>query len=229
MDTYDLIVILLLAFPVGMIHALDADHIAAVTGMIDKKSGVGNSIRFCLNWAMGHSVTLLFIGALIFLFSINIPDSVAAYAEFFVGVLLLMIGIGIAIEFFRKDVHLHFHKHDDKPVHAHWHTHQGDVKNDHSHQHKAVLVGILHGAAGYAPLIAIIPFTLNDSPWFALLYFLVFGLGVFISMLIVGGVIGILLKDITNRSTRVMNVFRAIISTVAVSVGSILIFRVVSA
>lgn len=227
MDYSNLVVILLLAFPIGMLHALDADHIVAVTGMVDKKGGMRKSILFCLNWAIGHSVTLLGIGAVIFLFSITIPDAVAAYAEFMVGLLLVVIGIGIGIDIFRKNIHLHFHQHDSKPVHAHWHAHHKSSKADHSHQHKAVLVGVLHGAAGYAPLIAIIPLTVNDSPWFALLYLLVFGMGVFISMLIVGGILGFILNDIAQRSTKVLNTFRAIIGAISIAVGGTLIYSVV--
>ncbi|MEJ2141387.1 MAG: sulfite exporter TauE/SafE family protein [Gammaproteobacteria bacterium] len=229
MESSNIIFILLLAFPIGMVHALDADHVVAVTGLVNRKSGITNSVVFCLNWAIGHSFTLLAIGAAIFLFSLSIPASMASYAEFTVGALLIVIGIGVARDIAKKDLHLHFHQHDNKPEHAHWHSHKDCSRKEHSHQHRAVMIGVLHGAAGYAPLIAVIPLTATDSPWFALLYLLIFGAGVFVSMLFVGGLLGIIFKQLSHKSDRIMNIFRGVIGIVSVALGSVLMFNVVTA
>lgn len=229
MEYSNIVFVLLLAFPLGMLHALDADHVAAVTGMSDRCGSIKNSIRFCLNWALGHSLTLMFIGTIIFLFSIAIPESFSSYAEFLVGMLLVAIGIGLAMDIRRKNLHLHFHQHDNQLRHAHWHAHEKNIKDEHKHQHRAVLIGVLHGAAGYAPLIALIPLAANDSPWFAISYLLLFGAGVFVAMLLVGGVIGVVFRYLGKKSNMLMNLFRAVISAVSIFLGSALMVNVVLA
>lgn len=229
MDYSHLIIILSLAFPIGMVHALDADHVAAVSGMVNHRNGILNSILFCLNWAIGHSVTLIVIGMLVFISSITIPASFSGYAEFMVGLMLILIGIGVARDIVKKDLHIHFHEHENKPRHAHWHSHQKDTKHEHGHHHRAVLIGVLHGAAGYAPLIAIIPVAASQSPWVAIAYLLVFGAGVFVAMLFVGGLLGVMFKRLNNRSGRLMNLFRSAISAVSIFIGSLLIVNVAMA
>ena len=161
MDSSNTLTILSLAFGLGLLHALDADHIMAVSGLAARRPSLRNSLRFCARWAIGHGLTLLLIGGAVLLLGMAIPEQFSALAEAFIGVVLIVIGIWILWDLLRSRAHLHFHDHDDLPRHAHWHAHHSHSiphnTDTHQHQHSAVLVGILHGAAGSAPLLALIP------------------------------------------------------------------------
>jgi sulfite exporter TauE/SafE len=185
--------VLSLAFGLGLLHALDADHIVAVSGLASTRPGLRASLRFCTRWAAGHGLSLLLIGGAVLLLGMAIPTTLSAVAEDLVGVVLILIGAWVLYDLFRRRAHLHFHRHDELPQHAHWHVHKHDghhAQDEHRHGHGAVMVGVLHGTAGSAPLLALLPLAKLGSPWIGLAYLLLFGLGVLASMLVFGGLLG---------------------------------------
>jgi sulfite exporter TauE/SafE len=108
--------------------------------------------------------------------------------------------------------------------HAHWHGHAHDVSdasdvNDsgaHRHRHGALMVGMLHGTAGSAPLLALLPLSAQARPWFGVAYLLLFGFGVLLSMLLFGGALGALFRGLAQRSERLVRSLR-----MSVALGSI--------
>jgi sulfite exporter TauE/SafE len=184
------------------VHALDADHIAAVSGLASSRRAGRATWRFCLHWATGHGLTLLLIGAAVLLLGMAIPSSLSALAESLVGAVLILIGLGVFRDLYRSRAHLHFHQHDALPPHAHWHRHEKDAPHDaraHRHGHRALLVGVLHGTAGSAPLLALLPAMTQGAPWVGMLYLLIFSLGVLCTMLIFGGVLSVLFARMAAR------------------------------
>jgi len=219
MDGQHLYVVLSLAFGLGMLHALDADHIMAVSGLASSKPDFANCLRFCGSWAVGHGLTLFVIGFAVFILGFAIPQELSQISEHLVGVVLIFIGAWVLWDIYRKKTHFHYHQHDDLPRHAHWHqhsdkqliSHQHDTPTPcqsdkvlrdktHKHEHGAIMVGVLHGMAGSAPLLAIIPLSQYSSPVYALLYLLLFALGVLVSMLIFGGIIAGIFSSLLNNS-----------------------------
>ena len=232
MDVSNVITILSLAFALGMMHALDADHIMAVTGLSSTRPDWRQSLQFCLRWALGHGTTLLLLGSGVFLFGLAIPAELSHVAESLVGIVLILIGAMVFWNLARHNAHLHFHRHDDLAQHAHWHHHHSRTNSHHSkqstkehaqdkhiHRHGPVMVGVLHGAAGSAPLLALIPIAQLQSPWMGMAYLVLFGLGVILMMLLFGGMLGTSFRYLNQWGTRTINSVRLLIATTAIGFG----------
>lgn len=199
-----LFAILSLGFGLGLLHALDADHVVAVSTLASLRPGLRACLRFALRWSLGHGATLLMLGGVSVGLGLVIPDGFAAAAEVGVGAVLIALGAFVLRDLVRRGAHVHFHEHDHLPAHAHWHTHgRGEAHTvAHRHRHGAVLVGALHGAAGSAPLLALVPAISQGSPGAALVYLGAFSLGVLGSMLVFGGILGSVFVRLV-RSARV--------------------------
>lgn len=215
--------VLLLAFGLGMLHALDADHVMAVTGLSCQKPDKKTSVLFCARWAIGHGTALILIGTLVMFLGMAIPEELSAYAENLVGVVLIMIGLYVLWDIVRQRAHLHFHRHDSLPQHAHWHSHKHATdehhKDKHKHKHAPVFVGVLHGTAGSAPLLALLPLSQLSSPWLGMSYLLLFGFGVFLAMLIFGGVIGQVFGWMKRWGNQAITTLRIGISLLSIAYG----------
>lgn len=219
-----------LAFGLGMLHALDADHVMAVSGLCSTRPGWRTSLSFCLRWALGHGISLLLIGVAVILFGMSIPVALSGVAESMVALVLIGIGAYVIWDLWRRRAHLHFHYHDDLPRHAHWHTHPGGgggehQKERHVHGHGAMMVGVLHGMAGSAPLLALIPLSRLGSPWVAALYLLVFSLGVLVAMLLFGGVLGGVFGLLSRWGTRLVYSLRLLVGCGSMLFGGYLLLR----
>ena len=216
-----------LALGLGIMHALDADHVMAVSGLASTRaSSRKDSMWFCLRWAVGHGVSLLTIGSCVYLLGMAIPDQLSHYAEHAVGVVLVIIGLLIVYDLLRKNAHLHFHQHDGLPEHAHWHTHGKSTvhhRDRHRHQHGAVMVGILHGTAGSAPLLVLVPLAKLNSAYYGIAYLIAFSLGVLLAMLLFGGLIGSLYRWLSRWGTRSVTLLRSIIATSSITFGAYLL------
>lgn len=228
MDSSHIFTILSLAFGLGLLHALDADHIMAVSGLAARRPSLRNSLRFCSRWAIGHGLTLLLIGGAVLLLGMAIPEQFSALAEGFIGIVLIAIGLWILWDLLHSRAHLHFHDHDNLPRHAHWHAHHDHSaphslqhnEDPHQHKHSAVLVGVLHGAAGSAPLLVLIPVAgLGNSPWLGMGYLALFGLGVLLAMFIFGGLLGSTFAWLDRWSTQALRLTRTGVAISAVGFG----------
>ncbi|HEX9626070.1 MAG TPA: sulfite exporter TauE/SafE family protein [Acidiferrobacterales bacterium] len=209
-----------LAFGLGLMHALDADHIMAVSGLASARRR--GALAFCARWAVGHGLTLLGIGAAVLLLGMAIPERLSAVAEAAVGAVLIAIGAFVLWDLWRRRLHLHFHTHGGLPPHAHWHTHARD-RGAHRHRHGALLVGVMHGAAGSAPLLALLPVAGRTAPWFGMAYLLAFGVGVLAAMLVFGGLIGVVFERLSRRGDVLLRATRALVALGAMGFGAVLL------
>jgi ABC-type nickel/cobalt efflux system permease component RcnA len=223
MGDFSIWALLSMAFALGMVHALDADHVAAVSGLSCKTSSWKSSAGFCARWALGHGGALLLIGVPVLFLGMAIPDSLSAWAENLVGLVLILIGAWVLWDLSRTRAHLHFHAHDHLPEHAHWHRHDANIEShgdeQHRHNHTPVMVGVLHGVAGSAPLLAILPLTQMTSPWTGLFYLLLFGCGVFVAMLLFGGALGGLFMVLHRWGDRFVTLLRLLVGLVSIGLG----------
>jgi len=181
---------LLLGFAVGLAHALDADHVAAVAAMMGKGDNARGVIARGAAWGLGHTLALFLICSAVLLLGLTISGTVETALELAVGVLIAALGLRVLWKLRRERIHIHAHEHDgDRHVHAHSHAGDPDRRDAaiHEHQHvtRALLptlgIGLLHGAAGSAGLLVLIVATAPSTTQ-AMLAFAVFGTGSLIGM-----------------------------------------------
>jgi ABC-type nickel/cobalt efflux system permease component RcnA len=199
------------AFGLGLIlgikHALDADHIIAVSTIVSEYQSLKWASLIGVFWGLGHTVTLFAVGLLVIGFRLTISPRVALSLEFLVALMLVTLGISILWRSFRERIHVHAHAHNPE-THAHLHLH-GEPKESHSHRHpfhpmrKPFLVGMVHGLAGSAALMLLVLTTI-PSPLAGLGYILIFGVGSVGGMLVLSSMIG-LPFIVTARRFTVLN------------------------
>ena len=219
--------VLFMAFGLGILHALDADHVIAISGLSCQKPDKKTSLLYCARWAIGHGSSLMLIGGAVLFMGMAIPEDLSTVAENLVGFALMVIGLLVLWDIYRQRAHLHLHRHNGFPQHAHWHSHQHSTQahqdDQHLHNHAPVFVGVLHGVAGSAPLLALLPLSQMTSPWTGMGYLLLFGLGVFIAMLIFGGVLGRLFGWTRSWGNRFVNTLRLSVSLLSIGYGAKLV------
>lgn len=176
----ELFPLIMLGFTLGMMHALDADHVMAVSALSSEHGGFKRTLLHCFHWALGHGSVLVLSGLLLFGLGIAIPETLTHLAEQGVGVLLIVLGLLCLRQIYREKLELKIHHHGDI-VHTHWH----DSSREHS-AHKPVFVGIMHGLAGSAPALALMPAVATGELAIALLYLALFSFGVMLAMLVFG-------------------------------------------
>lgn len=216
-----LIGILGLAFGLGLVHALDADHVIAVTALSGQPGSESRRPwRFCVSWALGHASTLLLLGSMVLLVGLAIPEQLGMLAEWLVGGVLVLMGLSVLVQLRRKRLQLRFHRHPGLFRHAHL---QHPPSTHAPHTHRATLVGALHGTAGSAPLLALIPVAQSASPWWGMAYLLLFSTGVLISMLLCGGALGLMFQRLSRCGRRVFDVMHGTIGIGALLAGGYLL------
>lgn len=175
--------ILGLGFLMGMRHACEADHAAAVASLATRSGSIAQTVKQGMVWGLGHTLTLLMFSSLVLMLGTIIPERFAQGLELMVGLMLVGLGIDVFRRMRKNRIHFHVHQHPDLPPHFHAHTHTepthpANTSHDHTHgfPYRALLVGLMHGMAGSAALILL---TLNTtlSASQAILYILLFGLG----------------------------------------------------
>jgi len=180
--------VLSLGFVLGLRHALDADHIAAVSTVLAERPSWSASGLIGFSWGLGHTLVLLLVGALVLMLQVSIPESLAVGAECAVGVMLVVLGGLLGVRLVRERWHLHSHDHDGKQ-HIHLHSHA--MISGHGHPHwwrksiKPLCIGMAHGMAGSAALLLVVLSSSHTIPQ-GLGYIAVFGLGSIIGMVLIG-------------------------------------------
>jgi len=172
---------------------------------------------------MGHGAVLLLAAVVTYFLGVVIPPEFSLAAEYLVGVLLIIIGAVVIKDIVQMKLHLHFHQHDGMPEHAHWHKHSHSAKQEnklkHSHDHRALFVGVSHGAAGSAPLLALMPVAQSYSAWWSLAYIAIFVSGILFSMLLFGGALGLVMRRLASYGDYFVRIVRALAATGSLLMG----------
>ena len=225
----DALVVVALGFFLGMRHATDADHVIAVTTIVTRQRDLGMATLTGLLWGLGHSMTVIVVGAGIMLFNVGISDRMSLGMELSVGVMLVVLGLLNISTFlnFRpsnwrwlagtaRHVHSHAHSHGDY-VHTHPHGHAPDVHPHPAdrtpvasldrrfgrwrlyHYARPVVVGVVHGLAGSAAVTLLVVAAVREPAW-AVAYLVVFGVGTIAGMMLVTVSIGSAIRLAGGRS-----------------------------
>lgn len=199
----------------GLKHATEVDHVVAVSTIVSRHKNVFRSAIVGGLWGLGHTASLLVVGAIVLSLRVAIPQRVTGWLEFSVALMIIALGVGALWRALRKsgEVHVHEHRHDGQ-AHKHIHFHEKDnahapaSQSPHSHAissvgWKPVLIGTMHGLAGSGALTLLV-LTQITSAWVGLMYLAIFGIGSIVGMLLMSGLIGLPFA-ITSRSLTHVN------------------------
>ena len=186
---------LALGFVLGLKHALDADHLVAVSTIVGRERSVWKSSLVGAVWGMGHTASLFAAAVGVILLRLTISPRTAATMELGVGLMLIVLGLDLVRRVLRGEIaiHAHDHAHEGKD-HAHFHVHAPGLAANESGHHgvgkRPFLVGLVHGLAGSAALMLFVLTTIT-SPWLGVLYVLIFGAGTIGGMLVMSTILGL--------------------------------------
>jgi high-affinity nickel permease len=185
--------VLMIGFFLGLRHATDADHLAAVSTIVSEKRGLFSAIIVGGFWGIGHTLALLLVGLLVIFLKLQISASFESKLEAVVGLMLVALGTNALRKIARtKKIHIHSHQHDGRE-HSHVHVHRdesGEEATHHRFSPRSVLIGMVHGLAGSAALMLLIIPSIHSNA-VALAYILVFGLGSVGGMMLMSAVISV--------------------------------------
>jgi ABC-type nickel/cobalt efflux system permease component RcnA len=228
-----MISVLFLGFLIGLQHALEADHVAAVTSLATRARSAKAIARLGAVWGLGHSITLLFFGGLVLLADWAVPEEMAQGLELAVGVMLILLGAGVLRRLYRERVHFHLHRHGGGVVHMHAHSHAGERRghdpNRHEHEHpralplRSLLVGMMHGAAGSAALL-LLALSSVRSVSLGIAYILLFGLGSIVGMAALSAVIAVPLGYSARALTWAQRALQAAVGVATVLIGGFIVY-----
>lgn len=215
-----------LGFLLGVRHAFDADHIAAVSTIVSEHKSIKISSLVGIFWGLGHTLSLLLVGSAILLFKIEVPKSVALSFELIVGVMLVLLGFNALATINKNKVHLHGHKHG-KEKHIHFHSHRQTKGHWHEHQllNRSLLVGIVHGLAGSAA-IALLALATISSIWLGIIYILLFGIGSVTGMALISSIISLPFALITTKLGKIQKMLSAGAGLASMAMGFIIMYNI---
>lgn len=226
--------ILLLGLLMGMQHALEADHVAAVSSVVSRTRSMRRIVRHGIVWGLGHAVTLAAVAGLALVTGLTFGGTLAAWLEGAVGIMLVMLGLHVLYSLWRDRVHFHAHRHDDGAVHLHAHSHAEEPAQTHSfhheHEHpeglpvRTLLVGMMHGLAGSAALVVLTAATIHD-PMTGLLYVLLFGAGSILGMAALSALIAIPLVWTAKALTAANRLLQGAVGAGTAGLGVFVIFE----
>lgn len=238
MDSVTTTSALAFGFVLGLRHAVEADHLAAVSAVVsERRSVLGASLLGGL-WGVGHTVSLLAAAVAVTLFDVRVGERAALLLEACVGVVLVALGANALRKLARGGrVHLHFHRHGGRE-HAHPHVHgEAHLAREHGRagrgarthhglrlDSRTVLVGMLHGLAGSAALMLLVVSTVQ-SRLVGLLYVLVFGVGSAGGMMLMGALVSLPMRLTAARFTRANLTVRGAAGLFSVGLGLLMLYE----
>jgi cytochrome c biogenesis protein CcdA len=196
--TASLGVILLISALLGLRHASDPDHLAAVTTLIASEDDLDKFRKagfMGLLWGAGHGTTLVLIGLPLVLFNRYLPEVVQQAAEALIGAIIILLAVRLLLRWRRGLFHVHTHTHGGEP-HRHVHSHAGEADETHEHAHKrrtplgAYGLGLVHGIGGSGGLTLLLLSTISDKAQ-AAGALLLFAVGTAVSMALLSTAFGL--------------------------------------
>ena len=235
--------ILMFGLLLGMKHATEADHLAAVATLATRESSLTGTIRQGVAWGIGHTLTLMLFGGIVLALGKAIPQQMERMLELAVGMMLIALGIDVLRRLRRQRVHLHLHAHGPGVKHLHAHSHAGEhVGNNrqpyglhrnamHRHAHRpqlpvrAVAVGMMHGLAGSAALIVLSLGAVQSIPM-GIFFIALFGLGSITGMALLSMAVAIPLRMTAGYFTWMQNGVTAAIGGFTCVLGTWVVYRI---
>jgi ABC-type nickel/cobalt efflux system permease component RcnA len=210
--------VLLVAVLLGLRHATDPDHLAAVTTLVasSREHATRRAARLGLAWGLGHAATLFAFGLPILLLGRYLPERVQQGAETAVALVIVVLAVRMLVRWRRGFFHVHEHEHGgNRHSHVHVHVHESQRVAGHAHEHRgrtplgAFAIGLVHGMGGSAGVGVLIVASVR-STWLGVLSLVVLAAFTAVSMTVLSTGFGL---------TLVSRPVRAVFNGVAPALG----------
>jgi ABC-type nickel/cobalt efflux system permease component RcnA len=164
-------VVLLISLLLGLRHASDPDHLAAVSTLIasEGRKGVRKATFMGFSWGLGHGTTLIVVGLPLVLLGQYLPERIQQAAEAAIGVIIVILAVRLLVRWRCGVFHAHLHDHAGGETHLHLHSHAYGSVHEHSHNThglrtplSAYGVGLVHGIGGSGGLTLVLLSTIRD-------------------------------------------------------------------
>jgi ABC-type nickel/cobalt efflux system permease component RcnA len=188
---------LLLALVLGLRHALDPDHLMAVSTLVagSEESRTRRAGRLGTAWGTGHALAVVALGLPFVLVHAALPEVVQRTAETAIGMIIVLLAARVLQRWRRGAFHVHVHQHDGAR-HVHLHSHREATGHRHEHAPRtplqAFLIGVTHGVGGSAAVALLLLAAIPGRLW-ATVALLVFATGTAVSMGVLSASFGWLL------------------------------------
>jgi sulfite exporter TauE/SafE len=230
------IAILFFGFLLGLKHAVEADHLAAVSTIVTERKSLLSSALVGGVWGLGHTISLFAAGVFVLLLDFQISERAETVLEFCVGVMLILLGLNALRKILRGGtLHFHTHAHGGR-AHIHPHTHEhspetAEEKQEEPHTHhgfslspRPLIIGLVHGLAGSAGLMLLILPTI-ESRAVGLLYIVIFGVGSIAGMMLMSLLVSLPLHLTALRFARVNVLLRCLAGLLSVGLGLWIVYE----
>jgi ABC-type nickel/cobalt efflux system permease component RcnA len=178
-------------FVLGLQHAFEPDHLAAMSSLIAGKTGVRRLTGHGVVWGLGHLLTLALVGGLLLFGKIKLDEKLSGTLTLAAGAMLVALGLHVLYRLLRDRIHFHIHDHAaEETRHLHAHSHKAEAlphgRSPHDHDHarsllRPLAVGVMHGLAGSGAM-AVLAAATADSTMTGMIFLLLFGIGSVIGM-----------------------------------------------
>jgi len=175
-----------LGLGLGARHALEPDHLAAVSGLAAEAPGPRRGMLVGALWGAGHTAALLACGLAVAVAAAEIPAAVARAFELLVAAMLIVLGGRAVYRAAREPGR--------------------EPRALALHRHRPLAVGAVHGLAGSGALTALVMAELPTMPA-RLLFMALFGVGSIAAMSVVSGLAGVPLARLGRRPALARAVF----------------------
>jgi ABC-type nickel/cobalt efflux system permease component RcnA len=204
--TPSIVAVLAIGGLLGLRHAFEPDHLAAVSTLATRPGGkrLWGAARLGLIWGVGHTVTVGAVALLVIALGVRLPRGLWPAAELVVAALLVMLGGLVIWRYIRGRWHMHLHAHPAAVPHFHLHSHTVDPSHGHAHAidaRRSLGFGVAHGLAGSGAIAALLVAAVPDAAS-RIVYFAAFGAGTIIGMLGVSLILSVLVRLAVERGTR---------------------------
>ena len=212
----------------GFRHAFEPDHLAAVSTLATRQGSLLEACRLGLAWAVGHTASVGVVVLAIMAGGLHLPARLWPAADLLVALLLIGLGGSVILRYARGCWHLHLHTHDDGP-HLHLHSHAHGAAHAHPHPRadarRSLGFGLLHGLAGSAAILVLLV-AAAPTRTAQLAYFLAFGAGTLLGMLLVSLSLATVVRLASGRGARWATALHLGSAVTSVVVGVLLAGRV---
>lgn len=218
--------VLLVGLLLGMTHALEMDHLAAVASLASRSPSAARALRLGAAWGIGHTITLFLVGSAVLGFGTSVPQALSQWLELGVAVMLVMLGCDVLRRLIRYRVHAHAHSHAGGATHLHAHSHAHQSGHHHPHAEplgmRALLVGLMHGLAGSAALVLLVLASVENIAT-GLLYIVLFGFGSVLGMALLSVAVSLPLRHSARFLVRFRVVLEGTVGIITAGLGLVML------